>query len=102
MNKECAAIVHLREMAQLDGDNQWINADNAETALLIIADVREHYLSETDIKYLHSLTDEIIKSGHEALLAYLSSGAPDCNICAALMARMAALTATPSGQVRLR
>jgi hypothetical protein len=99
MNKECAAIVHLREMAQMDGDNQ---GSNAETALLIIADVREYYLSETDIKYLHSLTDEIIKSGHKALLAYLSAGVPDCDICAALMVRMAALTATPLGQARLR
>ncbi len=86
MNKECAAIAYLREIAHLDGANQGIAAD---TALRIIADVREHYLSETDIQFLHMLNDEIIKSGHEALLAYLSSGAPDCNICAALMARRA-------------
>ena len=87
MNKECAAIVHLREIAQLEGSDQGINAD---TALRIIADVKEHYLSETDIQYIHMLTDEIIRNGHEKLLAYFAAGAPDCNICAALMARRAA------------
>ena len=87
MNKECVVIVHLREIAQLDSAGQGITAD---TALRIIADAREYFLSETDIQYIHMLTDEIIKNGHEGLLAYLSGGAPDCNICAALMARRAA------------
>jgi hypothetical protein len=90
MTADCMTIVYLRELAQREANGDKGLALAAESALHIVTDIRENYMTDTDVASLHMLVDDIRQSGHEILLDHLWYSAPDCAMCAALAARVAA------------
>lgn len=92
MKEECVTIGYLKQVATTDEPMHSENlAGVAASALRIIADVREYRMTGMDVECLQWLVDSIFQQGHGALLSHLRDGAPDCEICAALAARMNSL-----------
>lgn len=90
MVAECMTIRYLRELALRERDRDASLAAAADAVLRIITDLRANYISRRDVSYLHMLVDDIRRNGHDILLDHLRHEAPDCDICAALAARIAA------------
>jgi hypothetical protein len=86
MESECVTIQYLKKLSSLDDPNDLQTV--AASTLKIISDVREFRMTEIDVEYLHQLVDSIIKEGHDILLSHLREGSADCEICAALAARL--------------
>lgn len=90
MKSECVTIQYLKQLsaAGKSMDSAGPVSIAAASALKIISDIKEYRMTETDMECLHMLVDTIFQKGHGQLLPHLREGAPDCNICSTLAARM--------------
>ncbi len=89
MGSECATIKHLRKVAAMGAqEDAGIGSGAAASALKIISDINEYWMTAIDVECLHSLVDALVQHGQSALLQHLRAGSPDCPICEALTAKM--------------
>lgn len=84
MQTECETVRRLTVYSTFGEHTDPLLAGLARSALSIIHDAREDGMTEHDLHYLQILVDVWIQDGQEDLLPHLQSGAPDCELCAAL------------------
>ena len=83
----CSTIDHLLEIT--NGTDHLL-AKAAKSALGIIADVKENGPSGFDLEALHAILDGVYAASVHSLFDHLLEGSPDCEICAAIKARIEA------------
>lgn len=95
----CATIKHLQSIAE---GYECSLASAAKCALNIIADIQQYGAKQFDIQFLHSVIDPVFKESNTSLFDHLIENTPDCEICAAIKARITAQSLSGSaGQMGL-
>ncbi|MDP2826197.1 MAG: hypothetical protein Q8O52_26355 [Sulfuritalea sp.] len=84
----CKIVACLHEIAAGHGAVDGFTKGIASNALAIVEDMEEDGITELGLRYFLLFADEIVLVGNVSLHTYLQDGAPDCEICAALMKRM--------------
>lgn len=86
---ECVAIQYMKTANAEEASRPARYQDGIFTsALNVISDIQEYEMTPMDIEVLHMLIDFICAEGHGELRSLIYAEAPNCEICAALVARM--------------
>lgn len=80
---KCKTISLLEKLVETKSDSKEL----AASCLDIVENIRESGSTDSAIKYLHMLVDEIYTAGNISLLDHLRDGA-DCTACQEMLTRI--------------
>ncbi len=84
---ECNAVKYLQQKSTEHGKI----AELASVALVVVGNINKSGMTAEDIEYLHDIVSHIYLEGGVEILNFIHSEAPDCDICAALVAQIDSL-----------